>query len=77
MAANLALSDATVTLPDGTVLLHAHVLARDGVLRVRTEGHPDISVGDVASVERAGRDSWSVTTGAGVYGAVTKGCGCG
>lgn len=77
MAANLALSDSTVTLPNGMVVQHAHVLARDGVLRIRAEGSPDERATGVTYVERFGKDRWEITTDAGKFTAVTKGCGCG
>lgn len=76
MSDQLALSDVTVTTPDAQIVLHAHLLARDGVLRIRAEGFGDIRVDGVTMIEGDRRDQWRVTTPAGVYYAKERDCGC-
>lgn len=76
MAAMLALSDATIVTPDGQTIPHAHLLSRDGLLRIRAEGFTDVSAPGVSYVERVSKTVWAVTTAEGVFTATKQGCGC-
>ena len=79
VAAQFAISKATIDTPHDGKLSGVAVQLRKNVLRIKQRGVTEPIVVDesVTLAERAGRKEWTVTSAQGVYRITKEPCNCG